>query len=776
MTTRTAPNPVPDARARQLAETVAADPGAPIRAGVLAPGGYGKTAVLGELAAIYRDAGVRVGGVSEALDPAADPARIALLVDDAHRLDPAALRHIHGVARTGQARLIVAARPWPNSTALRELAGALDGTAALRPFDREQIAAHLAAVGLADRPGLDEFVLAQTGGVPALVDRLARAIAAAGHDDPLEVPAAAITELGPQLDGLATGVLDFLIAADLSGPAPHVELLGDLLGCDPDGVGEVAGAARATGLIDRSGRPVPVVRLAIRTLVPVDRRTAVRARLAEAQRSRGPAWAERVALAGDLDTALRVADQVLAGPDRAGHGETAREAARVAAAALAHRGQLGSSAELFRWSATGLSNAFAAIGLIGTGAPDAAGALLGGSPPDGPPTLLSGAAELMARGVHASVTGRPASALADLVRASSLLEPAEAAVLLPDSPAALAAVVALHAGELAVAESVLQRAVRSGMGGLPFAVRHRLLYAWVSLIRGDLDATRQRLRDAGAARTAGAPLPPRDWLFAVALEVGLARRASDLEALRRVWARAGDAAIRHPVDLFTLLPLGELAIAAARMGEEDRLAGHLATARMLLDALDDPPLWAAGLAWSRLHAAIVAERPALAQEQAAVLARHAGHGRQHTLLAAAARCWLDVLGGTIDPAAIEPVARDLHAAGLRWDAARLAGQAAIRTPDRRAMVALMDCARSLSGAGPVPAPDEPGPARISERERQVARLVLDGLTYREVGDRLYISAKTVEHHVARMRQRLGAANRRDLLAQLRTMLAEPPSP
>jgi DNA-binding CsgD family transcriptional regulator len=36
---------------------------------------------------------------------------------------------------------------------------------------------------------------------------------------------------------------------------------------------------------------------------------------------------------------------------------------------------------------------------------------------------------------------------------------------------------------------------------------------------------------------------------------------------------------------------------------------------------------------------------------------------------------------------------------------------------------------------------------------------------------VFISAKTVEHHVSRMRHRLGASNRSDLLARLRAELA-----
>lgn len=767
MNTRTAPELIPDERIRRLRDAITADPAAPLRVGLFAPGGYGKTAVLAELAAIYRDAGVRVGGVPEALE---DGDAGVLLVDDAHLLDPVTLHRVRTFAGAERARVIVAARPWPVPDGLRELADALDGTAALRPFDRARVGAHLAAAGVSARPGLEEFVLVQTGGVPAFVDLVARALDPSTEDTGLTVPPTAVAELGAELEALPASVLSFLLAADQLDGVPHVDLLGDLMECDREAVGEIAKAARASGMTDQGGRLIPIVRLAVRTMVPVDRRTAMRQRLADAQLARGPVWAERVALAGDLDTALRVADQVLATPEAPNH----TAAARVAAAALAHRGQLGSSAELFRWAAGGLANAFAVIGLIGTGQLDAAGRLLSESTSDGPPTLLSGAAGLMARGVHESVTGTPGEALTGLVRAASLLEPADAALLLPDSPAALAAVVAVQCGELDVADSVLQRAVRAGMGGAPFAVRHRLLRAWVCLTRGDLSAARERLQNAVAARAVGGPLPPRDWLFAVALEVGLARRTSDLNALRRLWARAGDAVIRHPVDLYTLLPLGELAVAAARLGDAERLAAHLESARSLLARLGDPPLWTVGLHWSGVHAAIVAEDWAVAAEHVSALTAAAGHGRYPAVLAAAARSWLSVVRGEVDPVAVESVARDLHAAGLRWDAARLAGQAAIRTADRKAMVGLMECARLLQGESAALERDTQSETRaggqLSERERQVARLVLAGLTYREVGDRLFISAKTVEHHIARMRQRLGSTSRRELLAQLRELL------
>jgi DNA-binding CsgD family transcriptional regulator len=168
------------------------------------------------------------------------------------------------------------------------------------------------------------------------------------------------------------------------------------------------------------------------------------------------------------------------------------------------------------------------------------------------------------------------------------------------------------------------------------------------------------------------------------------------------------------------------------------------------------------------------------------------------VLSEAAGCWLAVVGGNVDAARVEPAARGLHDAGLCWDGSRLAGQAAIRTSDRKAMVSLLNCARVLQGrpakparpqtpppsapaTAPAAARPQPRPAHLpgetsgnhgvlSDREREVAALVLAGLTYKQVGDRLFISAKTVEHHVARMRQKLGSTSRAELFDQLRQLV------
>jgi DNA-binding CsgD family transcriptional regulator len=228
---------------------------------------------------------------------------------------------------------------------------------------------------------------------------------------------------------------------------------------------------------------------------------------------------------------------------------------------------------------------------------------------------------------------------------------------------------------------------------------------------------------------------------------------------------------------------------------------YLADARVMLVQLGEPPLWAAPLHWSALQAAIVAGSAATAAEHAAALDATAKSGRYAAALAAGAEQWLRVLGGDVDAGAVEDAARALHAVGLGWEGSRLAGQAAIRTRDRKDMSALLGCARAVQTvptAGPAPSaatseppgpghagrptpgrpgapptPEsavEPAPGTISDREREVAELVLAGLTYKQIGEQLFISAKTVEHHMARMRQRLGSGSRGELFARLRVLV------
>ncbi|SFW92014.1 regulatory protein, luxR family [Amycolatopsis australiensis] len=768
--------------ARRLLDQVAADPAAPLRLAVVAPGGYGKSVLLAALDRCYREAGVE-----------------ALLVDDADRLSGDQLAELLTGA---DGPIVVAHRPTAVAAGWTVLQ--------LGPLGVEDVARLIETVtGKPADPAAAADLHARSGGVPRLAERelLGR-----------------LEDFRPELDELDDDVLRYLIAAE-AGAGRNLDLLGALLDRRPDELPAIVEAARATGLLGPDDTLPPLAAVAVRDFGPPARRLATVQRLVELQLANGlpvldlarsllgtgtsgasaaaafaaaaaealpsdarlatrlfeaaaeagdrssavtAGWARAAALSGDLDTALRLGDGMLGAADP----ETRASGAAIAATVLAHRGELARSAELYHWAGRG--DAFAATALVGTGDLEGARRLLDSPSPGVAPTLFAGAATRMARGIADSVSGCATETLSTLLGAAAMLEPALGGTLLPDSPAALAAIAALHTGELALAESVLTRALDGRIGGDLLAARHRLLLGWVAMTAGDL-ATAAEHHDAVAGRT----LEARDELFFATLELGLARRASDLVGLQRSWNRAYQASMRQQTDLFSLLPLGELAIAAARTGAFAKLSGQLDRAHGLLEKLGEPPLWTVSLVWHELHAAITLEDREAAEAHLATLTTHAHCGRYPSALAAAARSWLSVLGGTSDPDAVAAASAELHDLGLRWDAARLAGQAAIRTSDRKAMVQLLEAARQFQGTAarrdqgaPEPAAGT-GLAALSERELEVARLVVEGLTYKQAGSKLFISGKTVEHHMARIRGKLGATDRRELLATLRELLSRP---
>ncbi|WP_137723951.1 LuxR C-terminal-related transcriptional regulator [Prescottella subtropica] len=482
--------------------------------------------------------------------------------------------------------------------------------------------------------------------------------------------------------------------------------------------------------------------------------------------------AEASLLDGDLDAAEALADGLLVRTDTLTAGELV-SAVRVSATVAALRGAVVRSADLYEWlgpDRVGGDSAIAATVLLAAGRPESAAAV-SSTGHTGPPTSGTAGAALLADGVARSVEGHGGLAMNSLSRAMSLLGSGAHTRILPDTATAVTALLCLHSGELAHANSVLRRALDAHPdAGFP-RIRHLLLSAWTAMVGGDPAAAAATL----ASLPDGRPLSGRDALFAHGLRVGLARRSGDIGALQSAWAAAQPVVAGYSADLFSLLPLGELWLAAVRLDDEQRIAHLVEQAQHLLARLGEPPLWGSSLHWYGVQAAILGENPARLLPHARALAAAAEVGSYSAGLAAAGRVWLRLLREEADASEVEAAARTLDRIGLPWDGARLAGEAALRVPDTKGATTLLQVARSLrdtaAASSPTtdPAATDTGGSTLTDREADVAGLLLLGLTHREIGARLYIAPKTVEHHVARIRRRLGARSRSELMSMLRAL-------
>ena len=722
---------------------------------------------------------------------------------------------------------------------------------------REEVADQIARrVGCPPPESLVALVLEQSGGLPMFVGLVTQAMLDTGRFDPrhpdrfrrpprVSVSPGLAERLRYLLEALDPRIYHLLETMALGAPL-DAEVLCPLLDTDPADLAETVDAALATGLLTESGELIVFVRNLVLRLIPVLRCRNIQRRLAEIQLDSGgpmltvgrqlaesratgarasavmaaaadealrtsprlavelydaavcagggtPAMvarrAQAAALAGDPAQALRLADEILTA--EAAAPADRRRALSVTAAVLARRGFAARTAELYQ--SLGSADVLLAVpALLAAGELERARAVLAAAPPSetDAPTLTAPAVRLLAGGMLESVDGDAAVALSHLSQAAGLLESAGDAVLLPYSPAELVAVVAAQCGEAALADSTLGHAVAAKLGGGLAQARHLLLHGWNALGRGALATAQGVLDQLGAT-----PLEPGDELLAAALATGVARRGGDQAALASAFARGRTALIRHPVDLYLVRQVGELAVAAALLGEREAIAPHLDQARALLASLGNPPLWTVPLLWSSLHADLAAGELKAAEAHATALA--AVPARHARAFATAAACWLRVARGDVDPEEVRAAAIGLQHAGLTADGAQLAASASVRTADRKEGAGLMAFARNLSDSPAVetaPAPrhapeverapepetgSEVDPAAqpaaaplLSEREVEVGRLILAGLTHKQIGARLFISAKTVEHHVARMRNRLGADGRNELFGMLRTLIGD----
>ena len=835
--------------ARDTVATLLAAPTVPVKVLVSGGIGTGKSSVLAAIRSALREAQV---AVLTRPPRDGDDSAAAVVIDDAHLLDDDELGRLGELVANPASTVVVAAQPLVHHAGLRSLVVTIErenpvvSLGALSPADVNRIATE--TLGAPMTSEINRSLMVATAGLPFL---LQPAIAAAASPDGEDAKTGSTSRLRgtimqaakfaliERLRRLDEPVLDTLLVSSLSPELGPDDVAGALrVGAEDAQV--LVDRARASGLIEPSHSHAFLrsVHLCIAGIIGTARHhdtelallvsqiesstlsADLALRMAEhglqddrlataladlASRTRGqPARAARLyraaadagatalsarladalALTGDCTTAGRLTDELLGSEDAAERAA----AVRIAASIAMHDGGAAQAADLFRWLGPypdAFVSAAGAIVAVAAGDLEAArGALSAESA--GPPTSTARAARSLAEGLLLSLDQPFPIAVARL--GQSITAEQQPAGVAPDTPAALVTLAALHGGDPVRARSVIGRVVRAGSqadsADESFAAhRHRLLLGWVRMQDGQLPAAA-----ADAASTADATLHRRDALWAAALQTAVARRSGDSGAVQKHWYAAMEVLAEYSMDLFSLLPLGELWVAAARMRQVDRLQHTLTEAFALLESLGNPVLWSVPLHWAGVHAGILANSPEAVAPHGQALTAAAAHSAFAKALATAGRSWLRVLANHVDTDEVTVAARGLSQFGLTWDATRLASQAALQTPDGRVSGAMLQLARDLKQTAAIDeAPgleavttvaegaragaSRPVSSRLSDREREVAELLLLGMPYRDIGSQLFISAKTVEHHVARIRRRLGAESRSEMLSMLRAMLA-----
>lgn len=790
--------------------------------------GTGKSALLAAVRNRLRRRGI---GCCDDVSATTVPpdTRAAVVVDDAHTLDQFQLEKLCAAVESDSRTLIVATRPQPHDTALRALADAVSRRGRvleLRPLGVPDIGPFARELGMTVPRQVADHIHRRTGGIPGGVVAALTAACATRLDGGIEAVDQAVTAWARTLlDDTEPRLLEVLVVAT-TGAGLDPSELAEVLDTDETTAVGLVDRARAGALVTDADLLLAPAIEPLRTLVGERRFVSIQRRLLTARLDAGllrdhtalqlaesgvrderlaeylcaaaqhagpeasryynaavaggydpqPIAIPRAVAAvhsGDDEAALRLAEPVLSRPD-APAAELAA-AVRICANIQARRGLIDRAVQLYTWlgtTRTGADWASAAAVYYLCGEVGAATAV-SESVAQWPPTETNARAGRYATALAQTITGESRSAAT--AAAAALIQLARTATiedgLLPCSPAALATLLCLSMGEPRRASDALRGADTADP-------QIRVLTAWTAMLGGDEQSAAKI-----AATLAPGTLAPRDRLLAHGVLVGLARRTGDHGLLLRAWEAACPAFDEVDADLPALLPIGELWLAGIRLGEQERMSRLVEAAREVLRRAGNPPAWANAFHWYDIQAAIAHERPDELVPPARLLKSAAQAGDPHAaILADAGRTWVLVLRGEVDEARVTAAVRRLAAIGMIWDAARLASEAALSAGEPATATALLKLARTVrTGARPPAAPDRvpadpsaasPQPAAasvLSEREREVAELVLLGLTYREIGARLYISAKTVEHHVARIRRRIGAGSRSELLSMLRAM-------
>lgn len=300
------------------------------------------------------------------------------------------------------------------------------------------------------------------------------------------------------------------------------------------------------------------------------------------------------------------------------------------------------------------------------------------------------------------------------------------------------------------------------------AVRTHMVRGQLHLRRGELEAARRHLEEARgrAGRIVDGALTGRLYAALTELAVWRGDPGGALEVAAEGASRLlaeEHASACVPLQSAAVQAAVEVAVRARDVHDAGTAAAAMATAAVYLEA--------AGSAVARDPAGMPGPIAHLHAARAEI-ARGRGEARPELWAAAAAR-W-EQLGVAHRHAYALWRCSEAHlSAGSPRSEAEAAARRALAmcdglgaTPIRDEVVALARRGRlDLVVEEAIPDASRPvDPFHLTTREREVLELVADGLTDRQVGERLFISHRTVERHVSNVLAKLGVASRTEATA------------
>jgi DNA-binding CsgD family transcriptional regulator/tetratricopeptide (TPR) repeat protein len=273
------------------------------------------------------------------------------------------------------------------------------------------------------------------------------------------------------------------------------------------------------------------------------------------------------------------------------------------------------------------------------------------------------------------------------------------------------------------------------------AAHHRSVLAWIAAVRG----REQECRDTAAAalaRAIGHRLGPQaaiaSWALAL-LDLGMRRPGEAYERLDAL-ADAGPGEGHQVVKMFAAADLVE---AAVRTGRDTRARAVTATLQSWADHVGVP--WA--LALAARSQALLADGEEADAHFARAMALHARSGRPFD----AARTEL------------------LHGELLRRRRSRALARTHLRAAsegfERLGAAPWAELARAeLRATGETARKRNPATStQLTPQELQIARLVGDGRTNREIAAQLFLSPRTIDYHLRKVFTKLDMSSRSELV-------------